>query len=122
MNRLLSLLLVACASTAMATHNPVFSDDPLEITFYNADNQGWDYTTQQFLRELPAWQNFLAEHGTWYVHFNESNQKPHRAYGQPIAVAGMSAEEIALNFISNELGGFGLDVDELFVYATPETK
>ena len=119
---LLSLFVVLASSVVLATSNPEFNDDSLEITFYSNPGQLYDYNTQQMLREGAEWQSFLAEHGTWYVHFNESNKKPHRAYGSPIAGIGSTPEEMAWNFIEQEMDVFGVDIDELYVYAAPTTK
>jgi Zn-dependent metalloprotease len=95
-----------------ANGDPQYYRDPLEIRLINGTKQ-YDLVYQQLLREQTNWQQFLANHGTWYVHFNEENALPHRAYGQPIPVTGTSAEEKAMNFVINHLQVFGINPDEL---------
>jgi hypothetical protein len=110
------------STLTFATSDPAHAYDPLEITFHNSQDQLWDYTFQQQLRNQPNWQAFLAEHGTWYVAFNEEAQKPHRAFGAPIPINGSTPLEQAKNFIDNELGSFGLSSDNLELFASPSTK
>ena len=121
MRNIFTLVLVAIAMSAFAG-DPVTTSDPLEVTFHKTPKQLWDYHFQQVLREQANWQAYVATHGTWYVHFNESNQKPHRAYGQPIPTYGNTAEQQALNFIVNELGSFNIPIDDLVLTGAPETK
>lgn len=122
MKLLSTIVLVFLATLTFATSDPVHAYDPLEISFHNPQDQLWDYTFQQQLRNEANWQAFLAEHGTWYVSFNEENQKPHRAFGAPIPVAGANALEQAKNFIDNELSSFGVSSNNLEVFASPTTK
>lgn len=121
--KILSTLLLVCLSMiTFATSDPVHAYDPLEVSFYNPQDQLWDYNFQQQLRSQPNWQAFLAEHGTWYVYFNEESLKPHRAFGKPIPVSGTTTLQQAENFINTQLGGFGLSTENLELYASPETK
>ena len=88
------------------------SYDPSEIRYIKGTRQSHpDY--QRELRQSAEWQNFVEQQGTWYVHYNEENQLPHRAYGKPIPVQGTNPTEQALGFIQNQLGDFQLPVSEL---------
>ncbi len=109
---LLSALLALCTLPLLATSDPVSAYDPLEVSFYNPKTL-WDVNTQQMLRYEPAWQAFTAQHDNWYVYFNETNGQPHRAYGKAIPTMGATIEQRAWNFISTELSGFDLPVEEL---------
>ncbi|MCB0761774.1 MAG: T9SS type A sorting domain-containing protein [Flavobacteriales bacterium] len=122
MKHTLSVLLLLFAINAWSNNNPEFNDDPLLVTFYPAKDMVYDLHTQQVLREQAAWQNFVAAHGTWYVHFNEQNQKPHRAYGQPISTYGSTPAEQALNFVENYLGNFNIPTSDLQLTSTPEGR
>ena len=73
-----------------------------------------DITLQQTLREQNAWQNFLVNHPHWFVSFNQFNLKPHRAYGEPIALqAGNSIEDKVIQFISDELTDFNIPLSDI---------
>ncbi|MFM1876942.1 MAG: hypothetical protein RL266_2679, partial [Bacteroidota bacterium] len=77
-----------------------------------------DVQYQAHLRNQPNWQNFLLTHGTWYVHFNEANAKPHKAFGKPIVVPGTNAVEKAEYFVQHHLAGFGIPTNELVFVST----
>ncbi len=93
----------------------------------NAQQEGWhDYNVaywqgqdaphaayQAQLRDTDAWQAFQAEHGNWYVHFNEFTGLPHRATGKAFAVDGADAEQRARHFLATELAGFDLPLEDL---------
>lgn len=78
------------------------------MTFIDPAYRLADVEWQQELLRMPAWQQFKDQHGTWYVEFNESNRKPHKAFGRPIPTSGNTPLERAQNFIQNELQGFRL--------------
>jgi hypothetical protein len=105
------------ASSLVAQNNA-----PRENITFISDRQGQpDAAWQSELRQRPVWQDFLAAHGTWFVEFNENNAKPHRAYGRPIATSGSTPLEHALNFISADLGGFGIPAGELQLLSVAPT-
>lgn len=95
-----------------AQSDPVFSKDPAEVRLTSGVRE-YDKVYQQMLRQAPVWQAFLAQNNTWYVHFNEQNALPHRAYGQPIPVTGNTPQEQALNFIADHLDVFNVDPAQL---------
>jgi len=112
-NQLLLIVLAVCfTSTAFGQSNFFNQDTRLNKTYLD-NKRVLDKTYQYELMRSPAWQNFLQEHGSWYVWFNEENAKPHRAYGQPISVSGSTPEEKAMNFITGKLGDFNIPLDDL---------
>jgi Secretion system C-terminal sorting domain len=86
--------------------------DPLEVRFIK-DKKTYDLAWQQELRSTHAWKNFVQNHGTWYVHFNEENQLPHRAFGQPISVVADGTFQMAINFANEQLAVFNIPTEQL---------
>lgn len=86
--------------------------DPNEVRLV-AQKRVLNEQYQYQLRNQPNWQNFLLDNGTWYVHFNEANGKPHNAFGKPIEVPGSDFVAKAQYFMQHHLAGFGIPVDEL---------
>ena len=78
--------------------------DPQEVRYING--KPYDLFIQQKMRASTAWQGFFHQHSTWYVHFDEQNGMPHRAYGKPIAIAGSTLEEKSINFAQQSLAAF----------------
>ena len=93
----------------------------VEKTFLN-NKRVPDVAWQTELREQKAWKKFLAQHGTWYVDFNEENHKPHRAYGKPIPVSGTDIADCAMNFIQYSLQDFNIPFNQLELKSTHETN
>ena len=54
--------------------------DPNEVRLINDNKRLPNAQYQYQLRNLPNWQNFLLDNGTWYVQFNEANAKPHKGF------------------------------------------
>jgi len=106
--------------SSLAGSDPSYSDPSWEITFHKRA-QLPDVAYQRTLRQHSAWQQFLSQHGTWYVHFNESNGMPHRAYGKPISVQGLDPVEKALNFIADHLAMFPIPTNDLVHTGTGST-
>jgi Zn-dependent metalloprotease len=122
MKQIFTLLFLALTTLSYAGNDPETNTDPLEVAFYNSALMELDNHYQQYLRELGPWQNFLSENGTWYVHYNEQNQLPHRAYGQPISTFGSTAQEQAVNFINDKLGMFNIPAEDLSFSSSPAGK
>ncbi len=76
---------------------------------------------QAALRKTEAWQNFKAAHGAWYVQFNEITGMPHRATGPAIPVSGSSAEDMAFNFLTNEMAEWNLPLANLALRSAHQT-
>lgn len=72
--------------------------DPFAKTFIQNTQRVPNQQLQATFRDAKAWENFRAAHGNWWVEFKEETGTPHRAYGQPIAVAGATPEDKAINF------------------------
>lgn len=116
MRLLFTISAAACiciASSALAGGNFFTNEGSPEVTYIKNNKRVPDKSFQYQLRHTAVWQDFVAQHGTWYVEFNEENLKPRRAYGKPIPTFGTSPEDRAMNFISGALAGFKIPVQEL---------
>ncbi len=81
-----------------------------------------DASQQQLLRNHFAWQEFQKRNGYWYVSFNTLTELPLRAAGSPIEVnIEGSLEDKARFFITTELKGFTLPLENLKFQQTNET-
>jgi len=108
----LSLAFLSLTIIAWSQQNPEFFIDPLEVRFLQK-TETYDKSQQATLRAQPFWQSFVESHGTWFAHFNEASNLPHRAYGEPIAVGGSTPQERAQSFLSEQLADFNLPLNEL---------
>ena len=109
---LLTALMVCLIGPSFGQSNFLNQDTRLRKTYLD-NKRVLDKTYQYELLKSPTWQNFVQEHGNWYVWFNEENAKPHRAYGEPIRTVGATPEDKAMNFITNELGDFNIPIGDL---------
>ncbi|MCB0792803.1 MAG: hypothetical protein H6595_10730 [Flavobacteriales bacterium] len=91
------------------------------VTFIKDAQRSPDAAIQWQMRHGAAWQQFLADHGTWYVEFNEATGMPHRAFGRPVGTEGADPEARAWSFLQNDLEGFGLPLGELYVSGVATT-
>ncbi|MEO8589660.1 MAG: T9SS type A sorting domain-containing protein [Flavobacteriales bacterium] len=89
-----------------------------EVNFIADIHKTPDVEWQTELRQHNGWRGFVAQHPQWVVEFNEASGMPRRAFGPPIAVEGANPDERAMNFITGELAGFGLPVQELVPMST----
>ena len=80
--------------------------DPYEKTFIQNTHRLPNQDLQASLRDAQPWVDFRALNGDWWVEFKEETGTPHRAYGKPIAVAGATPEEKALNFLQTYCGAY----------------
>ncbi len=93
-----------------------FAGNPSEkITHIKYGNRLPNSTVQKKLRETESWKQFSSQHPHWNVVFDETTGKPHRAYGPGIQVSGSTALERAKNFISSNLSGYAINLNELVV-------
>lgn len=76
----------------------VHQKDPYAKTFIQNAQRTPNQQLQATLRDAKAWEDFRAAHGNWWVEFKEETGTPHRAFGQPIAVAGANPVDQAINF------------------------
>ena len=114
-SKFLFIILTISASFLYATeHNHT---DKNEIRYVNAS--ALNVTFQQQLREGSVWQAFLLDNPNWFVLFNENNQLPHKAFGEPIQLNGSSNADV-LNFLSTT--SFTLPADLRFVNSTRNDK
>ncbi len=109
----LSAVLLLAVSCAYAGGNMYYNEDRNDVRFVKNGKRLPDVGYQEELRNKANWQSFLQANGTWYVVFNEENQRPHPAFGTPIPVSGTDAKDRAMNFISSKLTGFNIPMNEL---------
>lgn len=113
------IFLVLLAFSSQASNDVHGHKDANEVRLITNNKRILDVQYQSYLRNQPNWQNFLLTNGTWYVHFNEANAKPHKAFGKPIDVPGANAVEKAEYFVQHHLAGFSIPAEELvFVSST----
>ncbi|SVD43310.1 uncharacterized protein METZ01_LOCUS396164, partial [marine metagenome] len=72
-----------------------------------------DIAYQEAMRANSTWKKFARTHAEWQVSYNKHNQKPHRAYGNGIPTHGESIQNRAINFVQEELLGFGVPFSSL---------
>lgn len=106
-------LMLLTAFSATATDNLYFNENRSEVRFVKNNKWKPDAGYQEELRNKANWQSFIQANGTWYVMFNEENQRPYPAFGTPIQMAGADSRERAMNFITSKLTGFNIPVNEL---------
>lgn len=109
---LLSLLMLVALNALAQPSTPSSANKEYEVTYLDRGKE-YNPLRQAQLRQQNFWQNFISNNGAWYVHFDENSALPDRAYGKPIVVFGANPIEQAETFISNELSGFNIPVDEL---------
>lgn len=75
-------------------------DDKNEVRYISGKRE-LNTQYQEYLRNQSLWQDYLSTNGDWYVIFNENNQLPHRAFGNPILLNnGISTTDKVLNFLT----------------------
>lgn len=112
---ILVLAVVVISANTSSAHN-----HEAEIR-YVQEHQIYDEHVQRELMKTTYWRSFRERHPQWHVIFNEGNQKPHRAYGNPIATAGQDLTARSWHFIANELVGFGIPASQLELIGTHES-
>ncbi|MCB0754752.1 MAG: hypothetical protein KDB98_04110, partial [Flavobacteriales bacterium] len=119
MKPFITILIILLSFSAFATNDVHGVKDEHEVRLISDNKRTPDAQYQHYLRNQPNWQNFLTQHGTWYVHFNEANGKPHKAFGKPIVVPGSDAIAKADYFVEEMLNGFNIpSTNLLFVNST----
>lgn len=81
---ILLFLSVISALYADAHSNILGNQLSHEIRFMDDSKRPADQIYQAQLRNTPQWNQFLQQNGDWWVQFNETNGRPHRAFGKPV--------------------------------------
>jgi Zn-dependent metalloprotease len=98
---ILSILMFCYSLSAVGSSDIHHHEDENSKRFIN-NNWMPNPSYQQSLRNDSKWKNFVQKNGNWWVQFNETNNKPHRAFGQPIQLnSTTSAEAAALSFLND---------------------
>ena len=109
-----TLLFALIFCTGISANNTIHGErDPHDVRFVEAGQLELDMSFQKQIANSPAWSNYVDMHPGWKAFFDESNQKPSRAFGPAIAVQGMNPTDQALNFIDTELEAFNIPVENL---------
>lgn len=118
MRQIFQLLCITAAFICSFSFTSNAHDDAKEVR-YITQKQVFDEAYQTQLRSQAAWRAFVARHPKWSVHFNEGNQLPHRAFGNPIALnSSFNPVEAVKNFVSTELEAFRIPLNELELTGT----
>lgn len=107
------LLFVISSSSVLASSNFTANDTRYEVRYITESKRLPDDKYQSLLRESAAWKSFFATNPSWSVLFNEENQKPVMAYGEPIPVSGTTVQDKAMNFINTNLLTFKIPLPDL---------
>jgi len=114
-SKILFIILTISASLLYAEKHEHIDEN--EIRYFNSSPL--DVTIQQQLRDGSVWQAFLSDNPNWFVMFDENNNLPHKAFGEPIQLNGSSNIDV-LNFLSNT--SFTLPADLRFVNNSKNDK
>ncbi len=96
MNKLLLLILfISSFNLFSTTHH---HSDEHEVR-YIKENMMINSHYQESLRNSLLWKGFIDNNPNWFVIFNERNQLPHRAFGEPIPVSNLKLFLALNNFI-----------------------
>lgn len=124
MKQLLTLIAIMSFSYAALSRGDIHHNfDPKLKRFMDDSKRLPDQQYQQSLREQQSWQQFNQQNGNWWVQFNETNEKPHRAFGTPIPLQLSSSPAAAgLYFLNNYLSNYLPSSVQLEFLSAPVSK
>ena len=82
-NFILFVFMLFAVNVVATTHSHFDENEVRYIT----TSQELDAQFQHQLRNQSLWTDFLSINNNWFVIFNEKNQLPHRAFGEPISLS-----------------------------------
>ena len=82
-NFILFVFMLFVVNVVATTHSHFDENEVRYIT----TSQELDAQFQHQLRNQSLWTDFLSINNNWFVIFNEKNQLPHRAFGEPISLS-----------------------------------
>jgi Zn-dependent metalloprotease len=91
---------------AFGSSGILHNEDALTKRFITNNKSKPDDAVQERLRASAEWKSFKQQHGDWWVQFNETNNKPHRAFGTPIQLPNLSPDAAASFFLTNYAGAW----------------
>lgn len=103
-NIYLTAVALLLASLVYGSSGILHNDDALSKRFIVDNKNKPNDAIQERLRATAQWQSFKQQHGDWWVQFDESSKKPHRAFGTPIQLPSLSPDAAA-NFFLNTYAG-----------------
>ena len=98
------------------------SGSPYEVRYIKNNKSFVDPAYQEQIQKGEAWKRLSSKLGSWQVIFNETNGKPHKAWGNALALGGGSPEGIARQFISDYLKDFEIPLQDLVLQSSPVSK
>jgi Zn-dependent metalloprotease len=98
------------------------ASSPYEIRYIKNNKSFVDPAYQESINKGEAWQKLSSKLGAWQVIFNETTGKPHKAWGNAIAVAGGTPESMGKQFINDFLKDFNIPMQDLVLQSTPLSK
>lgn len=124
MKKYLAFLLLVLYSGFAWSHGDIHQDaDPNQVRFVNDSKRPLDAAYQAELRSASTWQQFLQTNGDWWVQFNETNRRPHRAFGTPIQLAlTNNPAAAAMYFLNNHTSAFLPSGVQLEFTSAPTSK
>jgi Zn-dependent metalloprotease len=87
--------------------------------------EGRNAQMQMILTSGSVWQDFMGQNGPYHAVWNEYTNRPHRAYGPPIAAFGdllSQPERTARDFISSHPRLFGVPESDLMLVNTSAVR
>lgn len=117
------LIALVMVQSAMATGHILHDHDSDQKRFITNNKSLPDQAYQQQLRNDVKWTQFQQTHGDWWVQFNETNGKPHRAFGEPVTIGiNSSPSAAALYFLNTYAAAYLPNNIQLEMISAPSTK
>ena len=123
MKKIFTLLVLLILSFNLYAADIHHDYDPLLKTFITDIKRLPNEQMQEQLRSKADWQSFKQNNGDWWVQFNETNAKPHRAFGTPITLSiASSPQAAAVYFTNNYLSAYVPSTINLEYISSPVSK
>ena len=123
MKKIFTLLVLLILSFNLYAADIHHDYDPLLKTFITDIKRLPNEQMQEQLRSKAEWQSFKQNNGDWWVQFNETNAKPHRAFGTPITLSiASSPQAAAVYFTNNYLSAYVPSTINLEYISSPVSK
>lgn len=122
--KITTMLFLGLLTLQAWSHGDIHHDnDPASVRFMDDSKRLPDLRYQSELRTNASWQQFLQKNGDWWVQFNETNAKPHRAFGTPVQIGIQgSAAAKAMYFLQQNAAAWLPASINLEFISSPTTK
>jgi len=124
MKKLFTLLLAITVCTSLFASTDIRGGhDPLLKRFITDNKWKPNEAFQARHRQQNEWKAFINSNGSWWVQFNETNKKPHRAFGEPINLNfNSNPQAAAMYFLNNYASAYLPATVELRFKGAPVSK